>query len=141
MGVCSLQMEKTRPVYSGKEERNKDREKHGGKDPMQFELTNEQADNIAEEVIFKNLPTWLSRHYNVFIEVPLLDDHRITENMMAQHQYGIMLQQIAHSGLGVVTQDGCMVGVRANGYKEQGFQRIRVPLATITMGLKRLGST
>ena len=43
-----------------------------------------------------------------------------------------MLRQIVHNDLGVVTQDGCMVGMRANGYKEHGFQRIRVPLATIT---------
>ena len=123
---------KTRPEYSGKEERNKDRAQNGCKYPLQFDLTNEQADNIAEEVILKNLPTWLRRHYNIFIEIPLLDDQRITESVTAQHQYGRMLQQIAHNGLGIVTQDGCMVGMRANGYKKYGHQRVRIPLATIT---------
>ena len=129
---CAHHQWKERPAYRSKKERATDKEFHGQTGPMQYELTNQQADEIAQDIILQHLPTWLRRQYNIFIEVPVIDEYRVSEKLTAQQQYGRILQQLAHNRLGVVSQDGCMVGMRANNLKRNETQRIRIPIITVT---------
>ena len=89
-------------------EQSETKKKSKRKVKTNFELTNEQAEYIAEEVILKDLPTWLKRNFNVFIAIPVLDEQHITACVTAQPDYGRMLQRLAQNSLGIVTQDGCM---------------------------------
>ena len=54
---CAHYQWKERPAYRNKKERANDKEFHGPTGPMQYELTNQQADEIAQDIILQHLPT------------------------------------------------------------------------------------
>ena len=95
---CAHYQWKERPVYRNKKERATDERFYGRTGPMQYELTTERADNIAQEIILQHLPTWLRRQYNVFIEFPVLEDYRVSEVVTVQPQFARIVQQLAHNG-------------------------------------------